>query len=218
MKEVSITAHQWRHGVGVITTVQLHSTKPELRFCEGENLWQWSLLEIRLNDFRCSTISTGTIHNHQHHHNHHWVALFCKMSWNSQENTCAWGLFKEKCKNAGYWKKDSIKPALLWISQNFQNRFSTSHLQATAFVEAFNICIVTPKISHKYVKYLKPNPSPKFYLCAGTVDIFIMWWPSSKTVCLVILWHALSSLTRFSPMSHFYTPRKRQKAIGFLTF
>ena len=47
----------------------LHSTKPELRFCagsnpacgmseihDGENLWQWSRLEIRLTAFRRSTI------------------------------------------------------------------------------------------------------------------------------------------------------------------
>ena len=27
----------WRHGVVVITTAQLHSTKPELRFCTGSN-------------------------------------------------------------------------------------------------------------------------------------------------------------------------------------
>ena len=50
----------------VITTAQLHSTKPELRFSnpvrggleirDGEDLWQWSLLEIRLNAFRRSTI------------------------------------------------------------------------------------------------------------------------------------------------------------------
>ena len=50
----------------VITTAQLHSTKPELRFCassnpvseirDGEDLWQWSRLEIRLNAFRRSTI------------------------------------------------------------------------------------------------------------------------------------------------------------------
>ena len=46
-----------------------HSTKPELRFCtgsdpahgvsvirDGEDLWQWSRLEIRLNTFRRSTI------------------------------------------------------------------------------------------------------------------------------------------------------------------
>ena len=56
-------------GVVVITTAQLHSTKPELWFCacsnpargvseirDGEDLWQWSLLEIRLNTFRRSTI------------------------------------------------------------------------------------------------------------------------------------------------------------------
>ena len=53
--------HLWRRGVVVITTAQLHSTKPELRFCagsnpahgvseirDGEDLWQWSRLEIRL--------------------------------------------------------------------------------------------------------------------------------------------------------------------------
>ena len=53
----------------VITTAQLHSSKPELRFCagsnpargvseirDGEDLWQWSRLEIRLNAFRRSTI------------------------------------------------------------------------------------------------------------------------------------------------------------------
>ena len=27
----------WHRGVVVITTVQLHSTKPELRFCAGSN-------------------------------------------------------------------------------------------------------------------------------------------------------------------------------------
>ena len=51
------------------TTAQLHSTKPQLRFCtdlnpacsmseihDGEDLWQWSQLEIRLNPFCWSTI------------------------------------------------------------------------------------------------------------------------------------------------------------------
>ena len=58
-----------RCGVVVITTAQLHSTKPELRFCagsnpargvseirDGEDLPQWSRLEIRLNAFLRSTI------------------------------------------------------------------------------------------------------------------------------------------------------------------
>ena len=56
--------------VVVITTGQLHWTNPERRFCgssnsasgvseihDGEDLWQWSLLEIRLNAFRRSTIT-----------------------------------------------------------------------------------------------------------------------------------------------------------------
>ena len=59
----------WRRVVVVITTAQLYSTKPELRFCtgsisdcgvleicNGEDLWQWSRMEIRLNVFRRSTI------------------------------------------------------------------------------------------------------------------------------------------------------------------
>ena len=59
----------WCCGVMVIFTEQLHSTKSELRFCagtnpapgtsgirNGENLWQWFQLEIRINTFRHSTI------------------------------------------------------------------------------------------------------------------------------------------------------------------
>ena len=40
MCETSIEATDWFilvHGVVVITTAQLHSTKPELRFCAGSN-------------------------------------------------------------------------------------------------------------------------------------------------------------------------------------
>ena len=53
----------------VITTAQLHSTEPELKFCAGSNpargvseirdsedFWQLCWLEIRLNTFRRSTI------------------------------------------------------------------------------------------------------------------------------------------------------------------
>ena len=64
----------WRRYVMVVITVQLHLTKPELRLCAGSNparsvseiwdgevLWQWSRLEIRLNTFRWSTISQKQI-------------------------------------------------------------------------------------------------------------------------------------------------------------
>ena len=59
----------WHCGVVAITTAQLHSTKPELSFCtgsnpacgmseigDGEDLWQCSWLEIKLNAFCWSTI------------------------------------------------------------------------------------------------------------------------------------------------------------------
>ena len=36
-KEMVTLNGQWCCGVVVITTVQLHSTKPELRFCAGSN-------------------------------------------------------------------------------------------------------------------------------------------------------------------------------------
>ena len=62
---------QWlrRRGIMFITTAQLYSTKPEFSFCagsnrargvleicDGEDLWQWSRLEIKLNTFRRSII------------------------------------------------------------------------------------------------------------------------------------------------------------------
>ena len=66
-------------GVAVITTAQLHSSKPELRLCagsnpvhgvseirDGEDLLQWSQLEIRL---RLSSVNhtTKIIHHHPSH-------------------------------------------------------------------------------------------------------------------------------------------------------
>ena len=63
--------YQWCSGVVVITNAQLHLTKLKLRFSagsnparvvseirNGEDLWQRSRLEIRLNIFRRSTIPT----------------------------------------------------------------------------------------------------------------------------------------------------------------
>ena len=64
-----------RCGVVFITTAQLHSTKPELRFCsgsnptrgmleiwDGEDLSQWSWFEIGLNVFGRSTIPQKQCH------------------------------------------------------------------------------------------------------------------------------------------------------------
>ena len=66
----------------VITIAQLHSSKPEFRFCAGENparsvseicnpeyLWQWSRMEIRTNPLRRSTILQKQFITIIHHHN-----------------------------------------------------------------------------------------------------------------------------------------------------
>ena len=64
-------------GVVVITTAQRSSIKSELRFCtgsnpalgvseicDGENLWQWSRLEIRRKRLSSVNHSAKTIHHH----------------------------------------------------------------------------------------------------------------------------------------------------------
>ena len=59
----------WRRGVVVITTAQLHSTKPELRFCAGSNPAR-GVSEIRDGeDLRLSSVNhnTKTIHHYHHH-------------------------------------------------------------------------------------------------------------------------------------------------------
>ena len=81
-----------RHGVVVIATAQLHSSKSELRFCagsnparvvseirDGEDLWQWSWLEIRL---RLSSVNhtTKTIYHH-HHPYHRWMKTRKPTEW-----------------------------------------------------------------------------------------------------------------------------------------
>ena len=71
----------WRRGVVVMNTAQLHLTKPQLRFCagsnpacglseigDGEDLWQWSRLEIRLNalvgqPYHKNNSSSSSFHN-----------------------------------------------------------------------------------------------------------------------------------------------------------
>ena len=66
----------YAQSVVVITTAQLHSSKPESRFCagsnpargvseirDGEDLCRWSRLEIMLNAFHRSTIPQKSIHH-----------------------------------------------------------------------------------------------------------------------------------------------------------
>ena len=91
----------WRRGVAVITTTHLHSTKPELRFCAGSNtahgvseirdgeyLWQWYRLEVRLNAFRGSNISQNN--SSSLYFSSSLSPLVAPQSWNS------WTLSRER--------------------------------------------------------------------------------------------------------------------------
>ena len=79
---------EWYCSVVVITTAQLHSTKLKLKFCtgsnpahvmleihDGEDLWQWSWLEIRLHVFPWLTIPRKQFIIHHHHHHLEMYAL-----------------------------------------------------------------------------------------------------------------------------------------------
>ena len=90
----------WRHDAVVITTAQLHSTKPELRFCPGSNpargvlkirdnevFWQWSWLEIRLNVFLLSTMPQKQFN--------FWIWLFGGAKYQGGDKTEARGTDKQ---------------------------------------------------------------------------------------------------------------------------
>ena len=69
-----------RRGVVIITTAQLHSTKPELSHSTfavavGDSRWKGSLTMVPArNKAKCPSPvnhTTKTIHHHHHHHHHH---------------------------------------------------------------------------------------------------------------------------------------------------
>ena len=86
-------------GVVFITTAQLHSTKPEVRFCtdtnpasdvseirDGDDIWQSPQLKISLNTFFCNN-TTKTTH-HLHHPLHH-LHLYSKVTERSSSFSSA---------------------------------------------------------------------------------------------------------------------------------
>ena len=94
----------WFHVVAVITSEELYSTKPELRFCAGSNpacsmseicsggdLWQWSWLELRRNTFSWSTIYQ--ILNHVMRHNGWLKSLIKKRMYSGYQVSCAYLLW-----------------------------------------------------------------------------------------------------------------------------
>ena len=73
-------------------------------------------------------------------------------------------------------------------------------------------------------KYTSGRDGLKIHLCWGTEKAWnfeipqFLFFLKEKTLWIVFKFHNLFALIHFSPMSHFYTLRKRQKNIGFLAF
>ena len=94
--------------VVVITTAQVHSINPEPRFCagsnhapgvseiqDGEDLWQWFRLEIRVNTFRRSTIPQKIFIN-----SIQFITRQCqkwKLTRPSMFKTCFFARYKDYC-------------------------------------------------------------------------------------------------------------------------
>ena len=102
-------------GVVVITTAQLHSSKPKLRFCaglnpaygmseirDGEDLWQWSRLEIKI---RLSSV------NHTTKQFIISVEIICfeRLQQKSYEKLNS-GIFLQK-----YWQPNASQVATIWL-------------------------------------------------------------------------------------------------------
>ena len=85
----SFNLHFWRRSVVVITTTQLHSTKPELRF--GDSRWWGSLAMVPVGNKaeHLSSVNhtTKTIHHYHHHHHHHQFIITHK-SFDVEKMSC----------------------------------------------------------------------------------------------------------------------------------
>ena len=116
-------SQNWCHGVVVITTVQLHSTKPELRFCAGSNparlvgdsRWWGSLTMVPAGNKAKRLLSvnhtTKTIHHHLHHQKRktvskvawdearHWMKKSWLKIWIKTFRVYMQELCKRNCKN-----------------------------------------------------------------------------------------------------------------------
>ena len=95
------TKNLWRRGVVAITTTQLHSTKPELRFCACSNparvrdsRWWGSLTMVtagkKPKHLSLVNHTTKTIHHLHHHHHHLFGQKLLLLQLDDQTNYLFW--------------------------------------------------------------------------------------------------------------------------------
>ena len=103
----------------VITIAQLHSTKPELRFCSGSNpargvleiwddedLWQWSRLEIRMNAFRRSTIPRKQFITELNRNSYPYCLYAKKESWPNLPVGCTFLLISKSSQRSARYRNN----------------------------------------------------------------------------------------------------------------
>ena len=147
-------AFLWRRGIVVVTSVQLHSIKLELRFCassnparglseilDDESLWQWSRLEIRLNSFHRLIIPQKTIHHRHHFANFsRSVQLTCGIVRNHMNSVSFVTLYRHCSRNdekfSVFFRAFSRKP----FSQNVSSQTLDRVLNMRGFARFGIIC------------------------------------------------------------------------------
>ena len=127
---IIFSRHYWHREAVVITTAQNLLSKPEHTFCagsnplrgvleirDGEDLWQWFRLEIRLNTFHQSTIPQKQFIIIIYYINSQHVHISRKEILNSIQNLKIKNCYPDECciseGNPNLWKMYS------WFYNNF---------------------------------------------------------------------------------------------------
>ena len=152
----------WRYGVAVISAVQLHAIKRELKFCadsisscgiseihndDGDLLW-WPWLVIRLNTFHQSSIMPKQFIIH-----YHKCSKYCRAGINSSSKDL-YLLRKTWRQNVSVlieWDKSKM-----W-SWRVCNTFSASLSIIWVFSYLPKFCSKIPKIRKSCLKFLKTS-------------------------------------------------------------
>ena len=105
--------------------------------------------------------------------------------------------------------KYKVKLYIYSVNQFLRKKRHKKWIQDSFILNIFDLLISRAKKLVWWPPVFKPN----FYIFSYTKQLRKIW---RYFIDKFLLYH--TSLTHFSPVSHFYTPWKRQKTFGFLTF
>ena len=107
---------------------------------------------------------------------------------------------------------DYVGPFLEKILISITDFFSNTAYKWSFPLRIFSVNVTKSAVSCEFGHIYWRNPQWKtsFFVLWKWIEVFPVETPSSKVT--------IRYLIHFSPMSHFYTPWKRKKILGFLTF